>query len=130
MKETTKEWLDFAGKDMIACERLVDDPSLTTIVAFHAQQTVEKCFKAFFEEKDLKVPRIHNLLRLYDTVSEFIDFPIDEDELEKLDEVYIETRYPVGAGMLPDGKPSLAVAREFFEFAVYVYQNALKVLGK
>jgi len=43
---------------------------------------------------------------------------------------FIETRYPVGAGMLPDGKPSLAVAREFFEFADYVYQNALKVLGK
>ena len=34
MKETTKEWLDFAGKDMTACERLVDDQSLTTIVLF------------------------------------------------------------------------------------------------
>ena len=101
MKAITKEWLNYAEIDIKTAEKLLDDEFLTNSVAFHAQQTVEKCFKAIFEENNLKVPRIHNLLRLHDEISRYIDFQVDEDELEKLDEVYTEARYPGDAGMLP-----------------------------
>jgi len=129
MKATTQDWLSYAETDLSACERMLEDEFLTNVVAFHAQQTVEKCFKAILEEKGQKVPRIHNLLRLFEAISEFISFDLDEDKLEVADEVYIETRYPGVFGMLKDGKPSLKQAEELYEFARSVFQETKKMLG-
>ena len=38
-------------------------PHLSHIVAFHAQQCVEKVFKAVLEEHKIEVPRIHSLVK-------------------------------------------------------------------
>ena len=83
-----------------------------------------------YEENELKVPCIHSLLRLYDTISKYIDFEIDESLLEKTDAVYTQTRYPSDVGMLPEGKPSLTAAKELYEFAEYIYNNAMKLMTK
>lgn len=53
MKPVTHEWLIFAQKDLAGCERMRGDDFLTTIVSFHAQQAVEKSFKAIIEEFEL-----------------------------------------------------------------------------
>ncbi len=74
MKATTQSWLDYAKVDLHTCNKLLDDEFLTSSVAFHAQQVIEKCFKAIYEEKIGKVPRIHNLLRLFDGISAYIGF--------------------------------------------------------
>ena len=129
MKVITQSWLNFANVDLQTCKKLLNDEFLTNSVAFHAQQTVEKCFKAIFEENNLKVPRIHNLIRLFDKINQFIDFKIDENILEKADEVYTETRYPEDIGMLPDGKPSIAETIELYKFADYVFQKTNKMLA-
>jgi HEPN domain-containing protein len=50
MRATTRDWLTFAQKDLVNCERILDDEFLTNIVAFHAQQALEKGFKAIIEE--------------------------------------------------------------------------------
>ena len=71
MKASTQEWLDFAKADLHNCERILDDEFLTSIVAFHSQQAVEKCFKAMIEEKNLAVPHIHSLIRLYEDNRKF-----------------------------------------------------------
>jgi HEPN domain-containing protein len=42
----TKEWLYFAYSDILTCERILYDEMLSNIVAFHAQQAIEKSFKA------------------------------------------------------------------------------------
>lgn len=46
MKQTTQEWLIRATEDLSAAQVLLSRPDLTNMVAFHAQQTVEKAFKA------------------------------------------------------------------------------------
>lgn len=46
MKPTTHEWLIRAADDLSAAQVLLFRPDLTNMVAFHAQQTVEKAFKA------------------------------------------------------------------------------------
>lgn len=111
-------------------QKIIEDEFLTNSVAFHAQQVVEKCFKAVYEEKELKVPRIHSLLRLYDAISEHLDFDIDENMLEKTDAVYTETRYPGDIGMLPEGKPSHTAAKELYEFAEYIYNSTMQGMTK
>ena len=128
MKATTKDWFNYAKIDLQTCEKILNDEFLTNSVAFHAQQTVEKSFKAIFEEHGLKIPRTHNLLRLHNKLGELINFPIDEDLLEKTDEVYTETRYPGDIGTLADGKPSITEANQLYEFAKYIYENTKKMI--
>ena len=129
MKITTREWLNFANIDLHTCKKILNDEFLTNSVAFHAQQAVEKSFKAILEENGLKIPKIHNLLRLHDIVHTFIDFSIEEELLEKTDEVYIETRYPGDIGMLSDGKPSIDEANELYEFANFIYKQTNRMLS-
>ena len=70
MKQITKQWLEYAETDLKNCQFIINDEFLTNLVAFHSQQTVEKCFKAIIEEKDIKQKRIHNLIVLYENIKE------------------------------------------------------------
>lgn len=123
MKATTQDWLNYAETDLQTCKKLIDDDFLTNIVTFHAEQTIEKCFKAILEENDLKVPKIHKLILLRKKIEELINFEIDIELLILTDKVYIETRYPSDMGMLSDGKPSLEEAKELYHFADDIFQK-------
>ena len=103
MKASTQQWLDYARADLLNCSRILDDDYLTAIVAFHSQQAVEKSFKALIIEKELIIPRSHNLVRLHNIIESFLKQPIDIRELLSLDNVYISSRYPSDIGMIPSG---------------------------
>ena len=113
MKTSTQQWLDFAKADLLNCERILDDDFLTAIVAFHSQQAVEKCFKAFIEEKNLTIPRIHSLVRLYSVIESFLDQPFETRELLAFDSVYINSRYPSDIGMIPTGNLPFRMPKSF-----------------
>ncbi|MBW8333980.1 MAG: HEPN domain-containing protein [Prolixibacteraceae bacterium] len=127
MKQSTQQWLDFAKADLINCELILEDEFLSAIVAFHSQQVVEKCFKALIEEKNLDIPRIHNLVRLYQVVEVFLKNPIEIRELMALDSVYTSSRYPSDIGMLASGKPTRRDAQALFESAKSIFE-AIKEL--
>jgi HEPN domain-containing protein len=40
---------------------VISEVLLTPVVAFHAQQCIEKTFKAFLQEKGLETPKTHDL---------------------------------------------------------------------
>lgn len=103
MKPSTQQWLEFAKADLINCQRILEDEFLTTIWSFHSQQVVEKCFNWW---KKLDIPRIHNLVRLYQVVESFLDNPIEMRELMALASVYTNSRYPSDIGMIASGKPT------------------------
>jgi len=128
MKETTRQWLEFAEKDLKACEKLLDDTFLTNVVAFHSQQVIEKCFKAIIEESNLQLPRIHSLSRLYGLIQNTTSFDIDLLMLQKADTVYSSSRYPIDLGLMPDGNPTLQYAQQLFEFAEYIFINTVQML--
>jgi HEPN domain-containing protein len=128
MKISTQQWLDFAKADLLNCERILDDDFLTAIVAFHSQQAVEKCFKALIEEKNLTIPRVHSLERLYSVVEIFLDQPFETRELLAFDSVYINLRYPSDIGMIPTGKPTPLDAKEFYESAKKIFDAISKLI--
>ena len=128
MKTSTQQWLDFAKVDLLNCERILDNDFLTAIVAFHSQQAVEKCFKAFIEEKNLTIPRIHSLVRLYSVIESFLDQPFETRELLAFDSVYINSRYPSDIGMIPTGKPTHQDAKEFYESAKKIFDEISKLI--
>jgi len=122
MKATTQQWLDFARTDLHSCVNNINDDFVTNIVAFHAQQVVEKAFKALIEEKGIPVPRVHNLVRLHSFVEQFLIEPLVLLELEALDNVYTSSRYPGDIGMMAAGKPSLSESRELYESAKRIFE--------
>lgn len=115
------EWLVRAGEDLATVEKLLDDEGLTNIAAFHAQQCIEKCFKAVIEAAGKPVPRIHDLVRLSALVAEIREIPADETILIELSTVYLDSRYPASTGFLPSGKPDLQDVRRFHQAAVEIY---------
>jgi len=127
MKKFTKEWLRAAYYDLITIEEIIDNSFLTNIVAFHAQQCIEKSMKAIIEEEEINIPKIHKLLKLYKKVSFKID-NLDESILITLDGLYIESRYPSAFGLLPYGKPTIDDAKEFYEFANDVFDRVCEIL--
>ena len=124
MKNLTEEWLKAAQDDLDVIERIIADEHLTHIVAFHAQQCVEKVFKALLEEHTIDTPRIHRLVTLYGKVEGLIDKALDLSMLQTLDSLYIDARYPGNLGLLPDGRPTLADAKKMYDFAISVLLDA------
>jgi HEPN domain-containing protein len=123
MKPTTREWLIRAAEDLAAAQILLSRPDLTNMVAFHAQQTVEKAFKAVIEELDLGFVKTHSLTRLYGLVRPHFPVIADMDMLDRLDAVYIEARYPGDMGLLPTGKPTSDEAMDLYSFANDILQQ-------
>jgi HEPN domain-containing protein len=124
----TKEWLKALRDDLLTIEEIIDNPHLTHVVAFHAQQCVEKSMKAIIEENEIDIPKIHKLLKLYEKVSFALD-GLDEEIMSLLDGLYMESRYPGDMGLLPHGKPSIDDAKEFYAFANSVLDKVCGVLG-
>jgi len=46
----------------------------------------------------------------------------------KINELYTESRYPGDLGLLPQGKPTLQDAKEFYDFAQEVFERVCKLL--
>jgi len=126
MKETTKFWLRSASDDLHVISKITSDPTLTNMVAFHAQQCIEKSLKAFIEDKGLELPKIHDLIRLFNIAS----LEIQDNWKQKiiiLNDLYTQARYPGEIGLLPDGKPDLKQAKDFAKTANEIYNAILKL---
>ena len=128
MKRASDQWLESAELDLGSIGQIIPREDLTPIAAFHSQQCVEKCFKAVLEEYSEKVPKEHSTLKLYGLVRELIPIKADMEILTDLDGLYIESRYPGELGLLPNGKPTLADAQEFYNFAQNVYEQVKRML--
>jgi len=131
MKNETAGWVFFAHNDMLMVETLIEHPEFTGGVAFHCQQAIEKYFKGYLVEHGKEPLKIHDLLKLYLEVKGIHDWNLDEDLLEKIGEIYTETRYPINIGMTPDGRlPTMEEARSYWEFAKKVEAIFTGLVGK
>jgi len=130
MKISTNEWLNSALDDLNTIKEIIKNKTLTNVVAFHCQQCVEKCFKALIEEFMNEPQKTHNLLKLYEYINPYLkDISVEYVILEKLNLLYIDSRYPSEFGILPNGKPSLHEAEDFYSFTLKVYEDIRKLLN-
>ena len=126
-KIIAKEWLKAANDDLVLISNIMDNESLTHLIAFHCQQAIEKSFKSILEYNNNNVPKRHDLLMLKDLVFDQIEIE-NEDMLEALNSLYTESRYPGDLGLLPEGKPTTEDAEEFYSFAKKIYAQANELL--
>jgi len=52
-----------------------------------------------------------------------------EDLIQLLDKLYIDARYPGDLGLLPYGKPTLEDAKEFYDFALDMFDRVRSILS-
>ena len=122
MKKISEEWLKAAKDDLRVADKIITDETLTHMVAFHSQQCIEKSLKAVMEEYGIDLVKIHNLERLLAIVKNHVKIDVDIVLIEKMDKLYIDSRYPADFGLLPDGKPTIEDAEEFYDAASSVHE--------
>ena len=128
MKKIAEEWLNAAADDLAVVRSIRNNPQLTHMTSFHAQQCIEKTFKAVLEEQGLIVLKIHNLINLHGKIAHVLKIDIDPNILKTLDQLYIDSRYPGSLGLLPNGKPSMEVVEGFIRLADEIYSHVRKLL--
>lgn len=129
MKPSVSAWLEASEEDLSVVATLLQSQLATGAASFHAQQCVEKSLKAILEEYTNTVPKIHDLDKLFFKVKDYINIEPNENIINKLNMLYIESRYPGAFGFLPDGKPTLEDVREFHTFAKNIYDTVKKHLA-
>jgi HEPN domain-containing protein len=129
MKPVTREWLKAANDDIIAMQLMLGREEITNLVAFHAQQTIEKSFKAVVEEYNLGNIKTHNLESLFSKIASLIS-GFDETILSELDTIYIEARYPGDLGLMPQGKPSSDEVKAYYLEALDVRERIESFLNQ
>lgn len=125
-KKQAIEWLKTANDDLDNISYIIEVEHLTNVVAFHSHQAIEKSFKALIEYQKIAFVKTHNLEKLYKKLENIIE--VDDEWLELINELYIESRYPGDMGLLPNGKPTLNDAIQFYEFAKIVFVKVCKIL--
>lgn len=131
MKTLTQEWLNAACDEVLTIEALIAIEPLTHVVAFHAQQAVEKCLKAILEEYAVEFPKTHDLGRLYRLLPASCHVHIEQQNLlQTLNTLYIDSRYPGDFGLLPGGKPSLEDAEAFYQFTQEIHTKVSEMLSQ
>ena len=129
MRKATLAWFNSAEMDLENIAQIIRLEHLTPVIAFHAQQCVEKCFKAILEENLKKVPKDHSTIRLYALIKELVVLEVDMGLLTDLDSLYIDARYPGELGLLPEGKPTATDAAQFYEFSKAVHAKVKRILS-
>ena len=121
MNPSIKSWLELATAGLLAAQRLQGDEDLTNISCFHSQQCVEKSLKAFLESRNITPPKTHDLIRLYGMIEE--PWSIEEDMLARLNEVYIDSRYPAAIAYYHTARPRLKIQKHFMNSLVILIKK-------
>lgn len=122
----TEQWLKASKLDLENIKYIVEVEHLTSVVSFHAQQSIEKSFKAVIEYQNRKIPKQHDLLKLKSLIHDVLDIEND-DVLDSLNTLYIDSRYPGDLGLLPYGQPTIEDAKAFYDFALSVFENVCRL---
>jgi len=94
--QKVRQWVAYAEEDLRLARHALN---LTTgcpyrLVAYHAQQCVEKYLKAYLVHRECDFPYTHNISLLLELCSELADWSKNLEDAERLTQYAITTRYP------------------------------------
>ena len=91
-----KQWISFGDEDLNLANHgltiIIDTPY--RLIAFHAQQCVEKYLKAYLVFHFIDFPYTHNIARLLELCPNQSEWIINLEDAEELSPYAISTRYP------------------------------------
>ncbi|MBU0952770.1 MAG: HEPN domain-containing protein [Elusimicrobia bacterium] len=124
-KDFVLRWFEKANNDLknIKNNLAAKDVPVDT-VCFHAQQAIEKYLKGALIYKNKEVSKTHDLVKLLSEVKKFIpELGKLEEELERITEYAVETRYP--DTFL---EPSLEEAKHSYSLAIKIKKIVISKL--
>lgn len=89
------EWLIFSKKNLDTALLLFNANHYEDIVGIELQQCLEKLLKSFMAFENIKIPKEHDLVKLYYTIETYLD--LDSADIVRLriaTDYYKEDRYP------------------------------------
>ncbi|MEF3191758.1 MAG: HEPN domain-containing protein [Campylobacterales bacterium] len=130
-KAYAKEWLTFSIKNLKTAKLLYEVNHYEDIIGIELQQSLEKTLKSIFANENLKIPKDHDLVKLYYTIEKFLN--LDDHEVVYLriaTDYYKEDRYPNPNYSLPprDGiKEVLDFTQQLFDKVCHILEdNSIK----
>jgi HEPN domain-containing protein len=124
-KTYAKEWLQFSYKNLATAKLLFEVNHYEDIIGVDIQQALEKMIKAMFAYNNIKIPKEHDLVKLYYLIDEIIN--LEEDAILKLriaTNYYKEDRYPNPNYELPAYKE----IKEVLDFAHKLFLRVCELL--
>ena len=124
-KTYAKEWLTFAIKNLKTAILLFEANHFEDIIGIELQQAIEKILKAILANDNVKIPKDHDLVKLYFTVEDYIHS--EEDEIIYLrlaTDYYKENKYPNPNYCLP----SREEIKEVLDFTEKLFGRVCKIL--
>ncbi len=124
-KTLAKEWLVKAYHDLSSAQILYDAEHFTDIIGIDLQQAIEKTLKAFLAYEDRKIKKTHDLIDVYELVTEYIQ--LEESEIDLLDialHYYTHDKYPAMHGILPERQEIKTV----LDFATELFERVCRIL--
>lgn len=126
MNAITREWLEYAERDIKAANHLLSlYPVPIEIVCFHCQQCAEKALKAVLVEHDIEPPKTHDLRELCQMCVEFdTAFQNLTAAFKDLTAYGVSPRYPNGLD-LDERRMNEALkdSRKVFDFVVSILEE-------
>ncbi len=119
------EWLIKAHHDLQGAKLLVEAGHYTDTISYVLHQSLEKTLKAILAYENKPIVKTHNLVELYELMSDSIDLEDDKVFLLSIATTYqTKQRYPVVHKKLP----SEAEIREVLCFSEIFFQQVLQHL--
>jgi HEPN domain-containing protein len=75
MRKEAEVWLKISAEDLESAE-ILSDRKLFRPACYHAQQSVEKCLKALIVNRNIEIPRTHNILDLNNAAKK-LGYPVN-----------------------------------------------------
>ena len=127
MKDQTKKWLRYADENLQSAKVLQDNELFNPCLQ-NVQQAVEKMLKAIFSELGLKIKKTHSINELVTILAENdVNIPIEEDERDLIDSIYLPSKYPIG-GILLEFEPDMPTCQQCIAVAERVRGSITDIL--
>jgi len=123
-KQSAVEWLTKAYHDLSSAQVLYAADHYTDTIANDLQQALEKALKSFLAYEDKKIKRTHNLIDIYELVTDHIQ--LEEFQVRVLASAttyYTQDRYPS-----PVDLPSREQIKEVLDFTEQLFTRACQIL--
>jgi len=120
VRELVTEWMRRARSDLALANLIEVEEISPEILAFHAQQAVEKALKALLVQRQVDFPRTHNIGMLFILCAES-GYEVEDylREADKLSDYAVAARYPgeMTEVSREEAKITADVANKIFDWA-------------
>lgn len=124
-KTYAQEWLTFSKKNLDTAILLCNANHYEDIIGIELQQCLEKLLKSIMAFENIKIPKDHDLVKLYFMIETLVDLQDTEIVLLKIaTNYYKEDRYPNPYYSLP----SKEEIKEVLDFVATLFDDVSKKL--